>query len=73
MPIKVEKKEKETTLSLVKRFQKLVQKSGVLFKVRERMYKDRNLSEEKKKLKALRREELRRYYQKLDKMGLLQK
>jgi ribosomal protein S21 len=73
MPVKVTKKEKETVASLIRRFQKAVQKSGILISARERMYRDRNLSEEKKKRKALRREELKRYYEKLDKLGLLEK
>jgi ribosomal protein S21 len=73
MPVKVTKKEKETVASLIRRFQKAVQKSGILIRARERMYRDRNLSEEKKKRKALRREELKKYYEKLDKLGLLEK
>jgi ribosomal protein S21 len=73
MPVKVTKKEKETVSSLIRRFQKAVQKSGILIRAREKMYKDRNLSEEKKKRKALRREELKKYYQRLEKMGLLEK
>jgi ribosomal protein S21 len=73
MPIKVTKKEKETVASLIKRFQKAVQKSGILVRARERMYKERNLSEEKKKQKALRREELKKYYERLEKMGRSEK
>jgi ribosomal protein S21 len=73
MSVKVTKKEKETVASLIRRFQKAVQKSGILIRAREKMYKDRNLSEEKKKRKALRREELKKYYQRLEKMGLLEK
>jgi len=73
MPVKVTKKEKETVASLIKRFQRAVQKSGILIRAREKMYRDRNLSEEKKKRKALRREELKKYYEKLDKLGLLEK
>ena len=73
MPVKVAKKEKETVASLIRRFQKAVQKSGVLIRAREKMYRDRNLSEEKKKRKALRREELKKYYERLEKMGLSEK
>jgi ribosomal protein S21 len=73
MSVKVTKKEQETVASLIRRFQKAVQKSGILIRAREKMYKDRNLSEEKKKRKALRREELKKYYQRLEKMGLLEK
>jgi len=73
MPVKVFRKEKETVGNLIKRFQKAVQKSGVLIRAREKMYRDRNISEEKKKRKALRREEMRKYYERLDKLGLLEK
>jgi ribosomal protein S21 len=73
MPVQVTKKEKETVSSLIRRFQTAVQKSGILIRAREKMYRDRNLSEEKKKRKALRREEMKKYYEKLDKMGLLEK
>jgi ribosomal protein S21 len=73
MPVKVTKKEKETVSSLIRRFQRAVQKSGILIRARERMYKDRNISEEKKKRKALRREEMKKYYERLEKMGILEK
>jgi ribosomal protein S21 len=72
MPIEVTKREKESVSSLIKRFQRAIQKSGVLIIAREKMYKDRNLSEEKKKRKALRREEMKKYYQKLEKLGKLE-
>jgi ribosomal protein S21 len=73
MPVKVTRKEKETVSSLIRRFQRAVQKSGILLRAREKMYKDRNLSEEKKKRKALRREEMKKYYERLEKLGLLEK
>jgi ribosomal protein S21 len=73
MSVKVIKKEKETVSSLIRRFQRAVQKSGILIRARERMYKDRNISEEKKKRKALRREEMKKYYERLEKMGILEK
>jgi ribosomal protein S21 len=73
MSVKVTKKEKETVSSLIRRFQRAVQKSGILIRARERMYKDRNISEEKKKRKALRREEMKKYYERLEKMGILEK
>jgi ribosomal protein S21 len=73
MPVKVTRKEKETVSSLIRRFQRAVQKSGILLRAREKMYKDRNLSEEKKKKKALRREEMKKYYERLEKLGLLEK
>jgi ribosomal protein S21 len=71
MTLEVKKKEKENVQNLVKRFTKAVQKSGILIRAREKMYRDRNISEEKKKRKALRREEMKKYYQKLEKLGKL--
>lgn len=72
MPLTVQKREKENVQSLIKRFTKAVQKSGILIRAREKMYKDRNISEEKKKQKALRREKMKKYYEKLKKLGKLE-
>ncbi len=71
MALTIRKKEKESVQSLIKRFTRAVQRSGILVRAREKMYKDRNLSEEKKKRKALYREEMKKYYQKLEKLGKL--
>jgi ribosomal protein S21 len=71
MTLEVKRKEKENVQNLIKRFTKAVQKSGILIRAREKMYRDRNISEEKKKRKALRREEMKKYYQKLEKLGKL--
>lgn len=69
MALEVRKKEKESSQSLIRRFAKAVQKSGILIQARERMFKERRLSKEKKKRAALRREELKKYYQELEKLG----
>jgi ribosomal protein S21 len=71
MTLEVKRKEKENVQNLIKRFTKAVQKSGILIRAREKMYRDRNISEEKKKRRALRREEMKKYYQKLEKLGKL--
>jgi ribosomal protein S21 len=72
MAIEVKRREKESLQSLLKRFTRAVKRSGILIKARERMFKDRNLSKEKKKRKALRRELMRRYYERLKKLGKIQ-
>jgi ribosomal protein S21 len=72
MTLEVRRKERENVQSLIKRFTKAVQKSGILIRAREKMYRDRNISEEKKKRRALRREEIKKYYQKLEKLGKLE-
>jgi ribosomal protein S21 len=72
MTLEVKRKEKENVQNLIKRFTKAVQKSGILIRARDKMYRDRNISEEKKKRKAIRREEMKKYYQKLEKLGKLE-
>jgi len=67
--LEVKRKEKENPQSLVRRFTKAVQQSGILVRAREKMFKDRNISEEKKKRAALRREELKAKYERLKKLG----
>ena len=69
MALEVRKKEKESSQSLIRRFTKAVQKSGILVQTRARKFRERKLSKEKKKRAALRREELKKYYQKLKKLG----
>jgi len=67
--IKIERKGRESPQSLIYRFTKAVQESGILVRARSTKFKDRNISEEKKKRAALRREELKKYYEKLKKLG----
>jgi ribosomal protein S21 len=69
MVIRVQKKGKESPHTLIYRFTKAVQESGILVRAKNIKYRDRNISEEKKKRAALRREELKKYYEKLKKLG----
>lgn len=73
MTLEVRKKEKETSQSLIRRFSKRVQQSGILLEARKKRFKERSKSSEKKKKAALRREELKQKYEKLEKLGLLEK
>jgi len=73
MPLKIKKKERESSTSLIRRFSKSVKKSGILLEARKRQFKKRSKSHEMKKKAALRREELKKKYKKLKKLGLLQK
>lgn len=70
--IEVKKQEKETTQSLIRRFTKRVQQSGVLIQARKIRFKKRRKSEQMKKRAALRREELKKEYEKLKKLGKLE-
>jgi len=69
MALEVKRREKESVQSLVRRFTRAVQQSGILLRAREKMYRDREKSENLKREAALRREELRKKYEKLKKLG----
>lgn len=69
MPLKLNRKTKETSQSLVRRFSKRVRQSGILLQARESLYRKRPLSKQAKKRKALRREELRKKYEQWEKLG----
>jgi len=69
MPLEILKQDRETSHSLVRRFQKRVQQSGLLLRARKIRFKERKKSEQMKKRAALRREELKKEYEKLKKLG----
>lgn len=69
MALKVSKKDKETTQSLLFRFNRAVQKSRILNKARANRFKEREKSDQIKKRAALKREEGRKRYEKLKKLG----
>jgi len=71
MGIELKKEKGENISSLIKRFARAVQQSGVLMKAREKRHKDRKVSKERKKRSALRREEMRKKYERLKKMGAI--
>lgn len=69
MVIEVKKQEKESSQNLIRRFTRSIQKSGVLLRARKTRFKGRKKSEQMKKRAALRREEKRKEYEKLEKLG----
>jgi len=69
MSLKVIKKERETSQSLVRRFAQRIQKSGVLRWARKARFYSRSKSCEMKKRAALRREEMKKEYEKMRKLG----
>ncbi|HXK32189.1 MAG TPA: 30S ribosomal protein S21 [Candidatus Paceibacterota bacterium] len=73
MVIEVEKQGRENSQSLIRRFTKKVQKSGVLLRARRGRFFRRPKSETMKKRAALRREKLTKEYEKLRKFGLEKK
>lgn len=67
--MKIQKTQKETSQSLVYRFTKAVQKSGVLVEARKRRFYERNKSENLQKRTAVLREQKKKEYQRLKKLG----
>jgi len=73
MHLEVTKQERETSQSLVRRFGRRVQQSGLLVRARKLRFRKKPKSEGAEKRAALRREEVRKEYQKLRKLGKLEK
>jgi len=69
MPLEVKKRPKETSQSLVRRFNRILKQSGILFRARKLQFREREKSREMKKREALRREEIKKRYKKLEKLG----
>ncbi len=73
MAVEAKKQERENSQGLIRRFSRKVQQSGVLLRARANRFYKRSKSPEMKKRAALRREKLRREYEKLKKLGLEKK
>lgn len=72
MPLEIKKREREPSQSLVRRFARRVQQSGILIRARKIRFKERVKSKQMKKRAALRREELRKEYERKRKLGELE-
>jgi ribosomal protein S21 len=69
MPLEVRKQEKENTQSLIRRFTRGLQQSGILTRAKMTRFRLRPKSHGAKKKAALRRVELKQEYEKLRKLG----
>lgn len=69
MALKVKKQERETSQTLLRRFTRAIQQSGILFQARSIRFRKKPKSRQAKKRAALRREELKKEYEKLRKLG----
>jgi len=69
--LEVRKQNRETSQSLVKRFGQKIQRSGILLKARQNRFHSRPKSKKAIRERALRREELRKEYRRLNKLGQL--
>ena len=69
MALEAKRQPRESSQSLTYRFSKKVRASGVLLRARKARFRERPKSRYAKKRAALRREELRKHYEKLKKLG----
>ncbi len=72
MAVEVRKKEKETTASLLRRFSRRVQQSGVLLRARRTRFYEAPKSKRQKRIDALRRSIMQKEREKLIKLGKIE-
>ena len=71
--LEVKKQPTESSQALVRRFARGIQQSGILFGVRKRQFHQRPKNPQAQKKAALRREQARKEYEKLRKLGKMEK
>jgi ribosomal protein S21 len=69
MSLEVQKKERETSQSLVRRFSQRVKRSGILRWVKYSQFYQRPKGRQMQKRAALRREEIKKEYERIKKLG----
>ncbi|MCK4473995.1 30S ribosomal protein S21 [Candidatus Parcubacteria bacterium] len=69
MVLEVKKENRETSQSLIRRFSRSIQRSGILLRARAVRFRKKDKSKQMKKRTALRKEELKKEYEKLKKLG----
>lgn len=72
MAVEVRKKEKETAASLLRRFSRRVQQSGILLRARRIRFYEPQKSKRQKKIDALRRSIMQKEREKLIKLGKIE-
>ena len=69
MALKIQRGERESSQNLVRRFTKVIRQSGILLQTRKKRFFQRPKNALLKKRLALRKEKVKKEYQKLKKMG----
>ena len=65
----ITKEERENSRQLVNRFIRRLRKSGILYRAKKMVYREKKKSRKLKKETALRREALRAKYKEMEKLG----
>lgn len=69
MALEIKRNERETSQSLVRRFSRRMKQSGILLRARRARFKKKAKSHQMRKKSALRREQLKKEYEQMEKMG----
>lgn len=69
MSLEIKKQPRETAQSLVRRFTKRLRQSGILRRAKKNRYRARPKSPKVRKRTALRKQELKKEYEELKKLG----
>lgn len=69
MALEVKRKERETTQGLIRRFSRRLKKSGILIRARKRRYRKKGKSKQSRLKAALRREDKKKEYERMKKLG----
>lgn len=72
MSLEIKKGNRENSQSLIRRFTKRIKQSGILHRARRNQFRRRSKSHQMEKRAALRKEERRKEYEKLRKLGKLE-
>jgi len=67
--LEIKKEERESSQSLVRRFSRKMKQSGILLRARKIRFREKTKSRQMKKRSALKKEQLRQEYEKIEKMG----
>lgn len=69
MGLEIKKQSQEASQALIRRFTKGIRESGILLRARKQQFRTKPKSRQAKKRTALRREELRKEYERLKKLS----
>lgn len=72
MPIEVKRRERENTRSLLRRFTRRIQQSGILVRARKNRFWEKDKSKSERRQSALRRQKTAKKIEKLKKLGLFE-
>ena len=71
MALEVKRQQRETSQGLIHRFSKRMRGSGILIRARKNRFRKRHKSHLAEKTAALRRQDIKKKYEKLEKLGKL--